>query len=131
MLNDYVRKVLENSMWDLATCLNGKPNVVPVASKSISKSGELLIGDVFLVTTLKNVLENNGEIAISAYDASILEGYQIQGKAKYVTEGDVVDMFKEQVSSMFKGAATAKGALIVSVDRVIVTTPGAENKKVL
>ena len=131
MLNDNVRKVLENSMWDLATCLNGKPNVVPVASKSISKSGELLIGDVFLVTTLKNVLENNGEIAISAYDASILEGYQIQGKAKYVTEGDVVDMFKEQVSSMFKGAATAKGALIVSVDRVIVTMPGTENKKVL
>ena len=131
MLNDNVRKVLENSMWDLATCLNGKPNVVPVASKSISKSGELLIGDVFLVTTLKNVLENNGEIAISAYDASILEGYQLQGKAKYVTEGDVVDMFKEQVSSMFKGAATAKGALIVSVDRVIVTMPGTENKKVL
>lgn len=28
-------------------------------------------------------------------------------------------------------AATAKGALIVRVDRVIVTTPGAENKKVL
>ena len=40
-------------------------------------------------------------------------------------------MFKEQVSSMFKGAATAKGALIVSVDRVIVTMPGTENKKVL
>lgn len=40
-------------------------------------------------------------------------------------------MFKEQVPAMFKGAATAKGALIVSVDRVIVTTPGADNKKVL
>ena len=131
MLNDNVRKVLENSMWDLATCLNGKPNVVPVAFKSISKSGELLIEDVFLKTTLKNVLEDNCEIAISAYDASSLEGYQIQGKAKYVTEGEVVDMFKEQVSAMFKGAATAKGALIVSVDRVIVTTPCAENKKVL
>ena len=82
MLNDNVRKVLENSMWDLATCLNGKPNVVPVAFKSISKSGELLIEDVFLKTTLKNVLEDNCEIAISAYDASSLEGYQIQGKAK-------------------------------------------------
>ena len=123
MLNDDVKKVLENSMWDLATCLNGKPNVVPVAFKCVSKSGELWIGDVFLETTLKNVLENNGEIAISAYDASSLEGYQIQGKAKYVTEGEVVDMFK--------GAATAKGALIVSVDRVIVTTPGAQNKMVL
>lgn len=131
MLNDNVKKVLENSMWDLATCLNGKLNVVPVAFKGVSESGELLIGDVFLETTLKNVLENNGEIAISAYDASSLEGYQIQGKAKYVTEGEVVDMFKEQVSAMFKGAATAKGALIVSVDRVIVTTPGVDNKKVL
>lgn len=62
----------------------------------------ILIKDVFLETTLKNILENNGEIAISAYDASSLEGYQIQGKAKYVTEGEVVDMFKEQVSAMFK-----------------------------
>ena len=62
--------------------MNGKPNVVPVAFKSVSESGDLLIGDVFLETTLKNVLENNGEIAISAYDASSLEGYQIQGKAK-------------------------------------------------
>lgn len=63
----------------------------------------ILIKDVFLETTLKNTLENNGQIAISAYDASSLEGYQIQGKAKYVTEGEVVDMFKEQVSAMFKG----------------------------
>ena len=130
-MNDNEKKVLENSNWDLATCLNGKPNVVLVAFKSVSESGDLLIGDVFLETTLKNVLENNGEIAISAYDASSLEGYQIQGKAKYATEGEVVDMFKEQVSAMFNGAATAKGALIVSVDRVIVTTPGADNKKVL
>lgn len=53
MMNDNVKKVLENSMWDLATCLNGKPNVVLVAFKSISKSDELLIGDVFLETTLK------------------------------------------------------------------------------
>lgn len=52
-MNDNVKKVLENSMWDLATCLNGKPNVVLVAFKSISKSDELLIGEVFLETTLK------------------------------------------------------------------------------
>ena len=53
MMNDNEKKVLENSNWDLATCLNGKPNVVPVAFKGVSKSGELLIGDVFLETTLK------------------------------------------------------------------------------
>lgn len=53
MMNDNEKKVLENSMWDLATCLNGKPNVILVAFKSVSKSDELLIGDVFLETTLK------------------------------------------------------------------------------
>ena len=42
----------------------------------------ILIKDIFLETTLKNVLENNGEIAIGVYDASSLDGYQIQGKAK-------------------------------------------------
>ena len=43
-MNDNEKKVLENSNWDLAACLNGKPNVVLVAFKSISKSDELLIG---------------------------------------------------------------------------------------
>ena len=30
---------------------------------------------------------------------------------------------------MFNGAETAKGALIISPSKVIVTTPGSENKK--
>lgn len=32
---------------------------------------------------------------------------------------------------MFNGAAAAKGALVIIPKKVIVTTPGAENKKVL
>lgn len=35
------------------------------------------------------------------------------------------------VEEMFKGAATAKGTLIITPERVIVTTPGADNKKEL
>ena len=31
MLNENVKKLL--SMWDLATCADGEPNVVPVAFK--------------------------------------------------------------------------------------------------
>lgn len=42
-----------------------------------------------------------------------------------------MDTFKQAVESMFKGTATAKGALVITPDKVIVTTPGAENKKVL
>ena len=58
-----------------------------------------------------------------------MEGYQVKGTAEYVTEGFVVDNFKKIVTDMFNGAVTAKGALIITPDKVIVTTPGADNKK--
>ena len=91
--------------------------------------GKLVVGDVFLETTLNNIKANDGKIAISVYNAQKLEGYQIKGTAEYVTEGAIVDAFKAMVEEMFKGAATAKGALIITPEKVIVTTPGADNKK--
>lgn len=63
---------------------------------------EFYVGDVFLETTLNNIRANNGKI---------------------------VDTFKAMVEKMFNGAATAKGALVITPSRVIVTTPGADNKK--
>lgn len=131
MLNEDVKKLLKESMWDLATCSDNEPNVVPVAFKDVTDDGKLVVGDVFLETTLKNVKANGGKIAISVYDAQNLQGYQIKGTAEYVTEGAVVDNFKAIVEKMFKGGATAKGALIITPAKVIVTTPGAENKKEL
>ncbi|MDO5147340.1 MAG: pyridoxamine 5'-phosphate oxidase family protein [Eubacteriales bacterium] len=131
MLNENVKKLLAESMWDLATCANGEPNVVPVAFKDVTEDGKLVVGDVFLETTLNNLKANDGKIAISVYDAKSLEGYQIKGVAEYVTEGAVVDTFKAMVEKMFNGAATAKGALIITPEKVIVTTPGADNKKEL
>ena len=74
MLNDNVKKVLENSMWDWMES--------QMLLLWLLRVFLILIKDIFLETTLKNVLENNGEIAIGAYDASSLDGYQIQGKAK-------------------------------------------------
>lgn len=129
MLNESVIKVLKNEMWDLATCANGEPNVVPVAFQDVTEEGKLVVGDVFLETTLNYIKENNGKIAVSVYDAQNLEGYQIKGTAEYITEGKLVDSFKEMVEKMFQGAATAKGALVITPSKVIVTTPGADNKK--
>lgn len=130
-MNESVKKLLKESMWDLATCANGEPNVVPVAFKDVTPDGKLVVGDVFLDTTLKNLAANNSKIAISVYDAKSLEGYQIKGTAEYVTEGEVVKTFKAMVEQMFNGGATAKGALIITPEKVIVTTPGADNKKEL
>lgn len=131
MLNENVKKLLADGMWDLATCADNEPNVVPVAFKSVTEDGKLVVGDVFLETTLNNLQKNGGRIAISVYDAKTLEGYQIKGIAEYLTEGAVVDNFKAMVEKMFNGTATAKGALVITPEKVIVTTPGADNKKVL
>lgn len=131
MLNENVKKLLASSMWDLATCGNNEPNVVPVAFKDVTEDGKLVVGDVFLDTTLNNIKQNGGKIAISVYDAQNLEGYQIKGTAEYVTEGTIVETFKAMVEKTFNGTATAKGALIITPEKVIVTTPGAENKKIL
>ena len=130
MLNEAVLKLLKAGTWDLATCADGEPNVVPVAFKDVTEEGKLVVGDVFLDTTLHNLQANNGRIALSVYDPQSLEGYQIKGTAVYVTQGTLVDTFKAMVEQMFQGAATAKGALVITPEQVIVTTPGAENKKV-
>ena len=129
MLNESVVKLLKEGMWDLATCADGEPNVVPVAFKDVTEDGKLLVGDVFLEITLNNIKANDGKIAISVYNAQNLEGYQVKGTAEYVTEGAIVDTFKAMVEEMFHGAATAKGALIITPEKVIVTTPRADNKK--
>ena len=131
MLNEAVVKLLKSELWDLATCADGEPNVVPVAFKDVTPEGKLVVGDVFLDTTLKNLKENGGKIAVSAYNAQSLEGYQVKGTAVYVTEGDVVNTFKAMVEKMFNGGVTAKGALVITPEKVIVTTPSAENKKEL
>ena len=81
MLNESVRKLLKENLWDLATCADGKPNVVPVAFKDVTPDGKLTVGDVFLQTTLENLRANGGRIAVSVYDAKTLEGYQIKGTA--------------------------------------------------
>lgn len=131
MMNENVVKILKAYMWDVATCSDdGNPNAVPVAFKNVTEDGKLVVGDVFMETTMNNV-KANGKVAISAYDAKTYEGYQVKGTAEYVTEGPVVDMFKGLVEKTFRGAATAKGTLVITPEQVIVTTPGADNKKIL
>ena len=130
-LNERVVNVLKNNMWDIATCAYNQPNVVTVAFKDVTEDGKLLVGDVFLDTTLRNIEANSGRVAVTAFDAQTFEGYQIKGTAQYIISVEIVDTFKKAVEGMFNGTATAKGALVITPEKVIVTTPGADNKKEL
>lgn len=67
-MQENVVKILKENMWNLATCANNEPNVVTVAFKDVTEDGKLIVGDVFLETTLSNLKANDGKIAITAYD---------------------------------------------------------------
>lgn len=130
MLSDAVKKVLEENLWDIATMSAEGPNVVPVGFKGVLPDGKLFVGDVFLETTAANV-KANGKIAVSAYDAKTTEGYQVKGTAAYVAEGPLVENLRAKAEELFHGALKVKGALVITPETVIVTTPGPENKKTL
>lgn len=128
-MNENVVKLLKEQLWYLGT-YSDEPNTVPVAFKDVTTDGKLIVADVFLETTLCNI-KNNGKVAVSACNAATREGYQLKGTAEYVTEGPVVDTLKKLVSNVSKGALKARGALIITPEKVIVTTPNADNKKAI
>lgn len=84
-LNERVKNLLKEQMWYLAA-FDREPNAVPVAFKDITENGRLVVGDVFLETTLRSI-QKNGRIAVSAGSGRTLEGYPIKGSAECVTEG--------------------------------------------
>lgn len=129
MLNEAVKNLLNEQLWYVVT-FSDEPNAVPVGFKMVSEDDKLIIGDVFMETTAKNI-QTNGKAAVSVCNPATSEGYQIKGSAEYLTEGPVVDMLKNIAAEKFNGALAAKGAVVITPEKVIVTTPGPDNKKEL
>lgn len=127
-MNEAVVKVLKENLWHIAT-FGEEPNVVPVGFKDVTPDGKLVVGDVFMETTMNNV-KANGKVAIAAATPKS-EGYQVKGTAEYVTEGKLFETYQQVAAEKFHGAMTIKGLLVITPEKVIVTTPSADNKKVL
>ena len=126
-MTDAVKKVFEENPWFLAT-FDEEPNVVPVCFKRIGEDGKFYVGAVLLDTTLKNI-EKNGKIAIAAVSGA--ESYQVKGKAELLTEGPMFDFFEKLTLDTFKGALSARCAVIVKPEKLIVASPNGQNKQEL
>lgn len=128
LLDEKVKELLSKEpLWWLGT-YSSEPNVVPVGFKEVADDGTLIVGDVFLNHTLKNIAAN-GKIVVSAGGSNGMEAYQIKGTAVHVTEGPYVEKYKKVAEQMFKGQVSAKGALIITPEKVIVASPGPKNNK--
>lgn len=126
-LDDNVKSLLNNSkVWHIAT-MDDMPNVVPVLFKTIDENDNLVLFDVFMNKTEKNI-KKNSKIALTVYDMETLKGYQLKGSAQCSTEQELLDG-GNSVTKNF-GLET-KGAVIVKVNQIIVTSPGPHNGKIL
>ena len=129
MLAENVKRVFEDNLWFLSTC-GDEPNVVPVGFKCVTEDGKFAVGAVLLETTLENI-RANGKIAIAAANSLTAEAYQVKGTAELVTEGPIYEHYAKLAEDTFHGAQSAKCAVIVTPEKLIVASPNGDNKKEL
>ena len=127
IFNDTAKKLFNDRKWSIATC-GESPDVATVAFKTITDDGLMLVGDVFLNETIKNI-KANGKVTVTVFDNDSLLGYKVKGEAVYLEEGDIVNTFKNIVEGAFNGAFTAKGAIVITPRKLIDTTPGPNSGK--
>ena len=123
-MNDEVRKILSEQLCYVATTGDG-PNVVPIGFKTVCDDGTLILADVAMNTTKKNLLAN-GQIAIAFYDMETRKSYMVKGTAEYVASGEIVDQLNETAEKM-NFPFRAKGAVKVKIDHIIAKHPGPDN----
>lgn len=123
-MDEEIKKIFTEQTWFVATTGDG-PNVVPVGFKMVEDDGTMIIADVAMNTTKKNLMEN-GLVAVTVLDPETKKAYMAKGKATFCEEGDLVDglnKFAEEQGFPFR----AKGAATFKPDVVLAKHPGPEN----
>lgn len=129
-LDERVKSLLESeAMWYVGT-MGDDPNVSCIGFKEILDDGKLLLCDVFMNHTLKNI-RANGKVAITVCSPEKMEAYQISGTAEYLTESPKLESWKELAAAMSGGKLQPKGVVIVTPEAVRVMSASRENGKEL
>ncbi len=104
---------------------NGKPNVVPIASKRIADDETIWVFDAYFKKTKENILQNN-KVSLTFWEGH--EGYQIKGIAKYYTEGR---LFEEALKWIYetkgKTKPRRKGLVEMKVTEIYSVKPTPED----
>lgn len=98
------------------------PNVVAIASKLILDDNTLLTIDTFHKKTKDNIIQN-GKVAIALWKGK--EGFQIQGKAKYHSSGDIFEAGKQWILQS-KPNKIVKGVIEIKITAIFSINPNYE-----
>lgn len=129
-LDKKVKDIMESQpLWYVGT-VSDEPNIAIIGFKEILDDGRILLCDVFMNHTLKNILAN-GKVAIAVCNPDTMEAYQIFGTAEYQPEGDLLEGWKPLAAAMSGGRLKPKGVVLVTPEKVRVMSASSENGKEL
>ncbi len=105
-----IKKIVENNPMAFATVSeNYRPNVIATAFVKIVSKNQLLITDVWMKQTKKNILDNKN-VCLAVWNKN-WQGYKLIGRAEYFVRGkwkNLVDKTKENKNEKVKGAILVK-----------------------
>ena len=100
----------------------GEPNVTPHGFVMLVDDETIFIGDIFMKTTIKNVMENP-KASIYIHGPETKGCYQIKGNITVKSSGPEFEKLNEMVKSKMP-AAHAKNLLIMKISGVYQCAPG-------
>jgi hypothetical protein len=125
-INDEMKRVLENSIWVLATAdKQGIPNAVPIHWGKVLRDDKLMMVNNFMKKTLDNI-SVNPNVSVSVWKEKT--GFQFKGKASVETSGSNFEAGRAMVLEA-NPKANPKGVVIVDLQAIYLTTPGADAGK--
>ena len=129
VINDEMIKLLEEArLWILATAdRDGMPNAVPIRWTKILANDTLMLVDNYMRKSVENIAANPN-VAISVWKDST--GYQFKGTASIETSGVNFENGKKMALEG-NPKLNPKGVVILRVDSIFLTSPGAEAGKKL
>ena len=128
VMSEEIQETINGNLVHLATVSKeGKPNVVPVGGIRAISDNELLIVDVLFDKTKKNLLENpQVAIAVEVLGKGMPRGYQLKGRAKIFTSGEMFERAEKMVEDMRKRwrghtDLKVKSAVLVKIEEIFST----------
>lgn len=116
MITEEMKKLIENNAMGLATVdENGDPHVIAIGDVEVVSDNQLLIGDVYMKETIKN-LKHNNKVALVVWNEDWEEncfGYEFRGNTQSFTEGE----WLERVKKIHEGFPV-KRAILVKVNKI-------------
>jgi predicted pyridoxine 5'-phosphate oxidase superfamily flavin-nucleotide-binding protein len=135
MIPDDVLKAFDNlcfpdkSLVWVATTGDEFPHLVPVCFVKALERNRLLIGNVFIKQTEKNI-EANQKIAVGvAFNEGGWDGYMIKGKAIVRRDGETFETFKKEVLERTEGKRVLSSTIEVLVEEAYSLQPRTGKKR--